>query len=48
MINTRQLIANQQIKAAFETDGIIFTIVHWKISINLLINSQKLFTVYIN
>ena len=43
----KQLIANQWIKTAFATIGIILTIIHWKISINLIINFQKLFTVYV-
>ena len=30
----------------FETNGTILTLIHWKISINLFINSQKHFTVY--
>ena len=34
-------------KAAFATNGIIHTMINWKISINLLINSQKNFTEYI-
>ena len=48
LINTRQLITNQQIKTTF-TNGIILTIltiIRWKFSINLLINLQKRFTVY--
>ena len=45
---TRELIANQQLKTAFATNGIIPTIIHWKISIILLINSQKHFTVWLN
>ena len=36
-----KFIANQKMKAAFATNGIILTIIHWKISINLLTNSQK-------
>ena len=47
MINTREFIVIQQIKTAFDTNGIILTIIHWKISINLLINFQKTFTMYI-
>ena len=42
LIDTKQFIANQQIKTAFVTNCNILTIIHWKISINLLINSQKL------
>ena len=42
MINTRQFIANQQIKTAFVTNCIILTIIHWKLLINLSINSKKL------
>ena len=38
VINTRQLIANQQ-------RGIMLIIIHWKISINLSINSKKKFKV---
>ena len=45
MINNGQFIANQQIKTVFATNVIILTIIKWKISINLFINSQKLFTV---
>ena len=45
-INTSQLIENQQIKTAFAINGIMLTMIHWKISINLLINFQKLFTVH--
>ena len=41
MINTRQFVANQQIKTGFATNGIILIIIHRKISINLFINSQK-------
>ena len=41
LINTRQFIANQQIKSAFATNCII--LIHWKISINLFINSQRHF-----
>ena len=44
LINTRQLIANQQIKTAFATNGIMLTLIHQKTSINLLINSLNLFT----
>ena len=46
LIKSRQLITNKQIKTAFSTNGIILTIIHCKISINLLLNLQKLFTVY--
>ena len=48
IVNTRQFNANQQIKTALPTNGIILTKIHWKISINFLINSPKHFTVYIN
>ena len=44
MINTKQFIANQQIKVAFTTNDIILTIIHWEILIDSLINLQKLFT----
>ena len=37
-------MANQQIKTAFATNGIILNTIHWKIAINLIIISQKLFT----
>ena len=48
LINTTQSIAIQQLKSAFATNGIILTNIHWKISINLLINSKKIFfTVHI-
>ena len=40
-MKTKQLIANQQINAAFVTNVIILTIIHLKISMNLLINSQN-------
>ena len=43
MINIRQLIANQRIKTTLVTNGIILTIIHWKNSINILINSQKIY-----
>ena len=45
LINARQFIANQQIKTAFTTNGIMLGIIHWKISIILFVNSQKPFTV---
>ena len=35
-----------QIKTMFATNGIILTTIHWKISINLFMNSQMKFTVY--
>ena len=44
-INTRQFNANEQIKTAFATNGTILTIIHWKISINLFIDSQEFITV---
>ena len=47
MINSRQLIAIQQIKALFATNGITLTIIHLKISINLFITFQKLFQNYL-
>ena len=47
LVNTRQFIAYQQIKTEFATNYIILIIIHWKISINLMINSKKLFTSYV-
>ena len=47
LINTRQFVANKQIKIEFSVNGITLIIIHWKISINLLINSLRYFTVYI-
>ena len=41
LTNNRMFIANQRIKTAFATNDIILIIIHWKISINLLINSKK-------
>ena len=46
LINTGRFIVNKQIKEVFATNGIILIKIHWKISINLFINSQKkLYTV---
>ena len=47
LINTRQLIANKQLKAKFATNVIILAIIHCKISINSFVNSQRFFTVFI-
>ena len=44
LINTKQFNGNQQIKTAFATNSIIFIIIHWKVSINLFITSQKVCT----
>ena len=43
-----QFIVILQIKTAFAVNGIILTIIHWKISINLFVNSQKNYSVDIN
>ena len=44
IIDKRQFIANKQIKTVFATNSILLIIINWKTSINLLINSQFIFT----
>ena len=39
--NTRQFIANQQVKTVFVTNSMILITIHWKTTTNLLKNLQK-------